>query len=315
MTTGAFHEPDAAVARLMLDETLQGASELIALGAESDALALLVDRLWRVRADAEASDWRAAASGIRRHPVMRPLLEDPYLDGALHKPRGYPGDAATLDFVYRRRPLADTVSATGRRVHAVTTGVQIADAVRTRCRAMAAEIARVAAARPTARVVSVGCGHMRELHDVPPPLLATVELVGIDQDVHSLEALAALHHRRVRPLATAVRDLVASRARVPDADLIYVSGLFDYLPDPVAQMLTVTLARALRPGGCLLIANLAPVNEEIAFMEAITDWWMIYRDRWQMSTLTHGLDGEGFDAEVGEIADGRVAVLRVERRE
>ncbi len=68
-------------------------------------------------------------------------------------------------------------------------------------------------------------------------------------------------------------------------DLIYSAGLYDYLNDEVAARLTSILFRALRPGGVLLLANLAP-NRNAAFMEAMMDWWLILRSAGELAQVT-----------------------------
>lgn len=54
--------------------------------------------------------WRSAVLEARRHDLYPVLLEEPYARDARTKPRGYAGDAHTLDFVYRHRPLESTVT-------------------------------------------------------------------------------------------------------------------------------------------------------------------------------------------------------------
>jgi hypothetical protein len=42
----------------------------------------------------------------------------------------------------------------------------------------------------------------------------------------------------------------------------------------------------LEPGGKLVIANFLPTIEDIGFMEACMDWFLVYRDRFEMMGLT-----------------------------
>jgi hypothetical protein len=214
------------------------------------------------------------------------MAADPYTAQARAKPRGYAGDAHTLDFVYGYREADAGTSAEGQRLFAVTTGVPIARAVRARCAHVAAVLEDTVRHAPNAVVLSIACGHMRELHAVPPALLGRATLLGLDQDTRSLAVLSALHPGQpLTPISGAIRGVLIGRVALPQADLIYASGLYDYLDRQVAVALTSALARSLRPGGTLLIPNITPANAEIAYMEAVMDWWMVYRDPAEMTSL------------------------------
>jgi len=72
-------------------------------------------------------------------------------------------------------------------------------------------------------------------------------------------------------------------------DLVYAAGLYDYLPTSVTQKLTRALFDALQPGGSLLIGNFLPDIATAGFMEAVMDWWLIYRSQAELLQLTAGL--------------------------
>ena len=83
-------------------------------------------------------------------------------------------------------------------------------------------------------------------------------------------------------------ELFQRRLTHPDQfDLIYATGLYDYLLDRVAQKLTRTLFRRLEPGGSLLIANFLPDIHSDGYMEAFMDWWLIFRSE---AELLHVVD-------------------------
>ncbi len=66
--------------------------------------------------------------------------------------------------------------------------------------------------------------------------------------------------------------------RDQDLDLVYAAGLYDYLPDSIAQALTARMFAMLKPGGRCYLVNFAPETYDIAYMDSYMDWQLIYRD-------------------------------------
>jgi len=290
--------------------------DLLTRSGAASALDHLVSELAVCRGVKDPDDWRRALAAAREHPVHTRLRQDPYTADAFHKPRGYAGDAHTIDVVYRHRPLPAGVSPLTVELHAVTTGVPIAEAVRARCAHVAERLAVRVAEKPDAVVVSVACGHMRELHQIAADSLHAATIVAVDQDPLTLAALPRLHPAvSITAVRAAIRQLIVGGSTIPEADFVYASGLYDYLDDRAAVALTKALVARLRPGGTLLIPNLTPSNVEVGFMEAVMDWWMVYRDERAMARL--GIHACGEDAGLTQVAyslaDGRVACLVVTR--
>jgi extracellular factor (EF) 3-hydroxypalmitic acid methyl ester biosynthesis protein len=64
-----------------------------------------------------------------------------------------------------------------------------------------------------------------------------------------------------------------------DYDLIYSSGLFDYLDVRVASRLVSNLKKLLRNNGMMIISNVRDKysNASASWMEWVADWYLIYR--------------------------------------
>jgi hypothetical protein len=284
-------------------------------GDPNGAVIGLAKDLAALRGTVPPDEWRELACASRDNPVHRRLLEDPYLRDAFLKPRGYPGDAHTLDFIYGHRDADSTVTTLGRVLLGVSTGVPIADAVRARRDYIGHIISQTARRRPNAVIGSIACGFMRELHRCDADV-SGVQFIGMDHDARTIAALPDLHpgvHLRGQQMS--VRSILTGKVELDCFDLLYASGLYDYLDDQTACALTARLVDRLRPAGQLVIANLTPANEEIACMEAVWDWWMIYRDRRGMASLLSGLNGarDSVHATTSQIADGRIACLTIKR--
>ena len=80
------------------------------------------------------------------------------------------------------------------------------------------------------------------------------------------------------------------RESEPDAyDLVYSSGLYDYLEDRIATKLTQCLFNRLRPGGKVLICNFLPQIFDAAFMESYMGWDLIYRSQDEIAELASSI--------------------------
>ena len=62
----------------------------------------------------------------------------------------------------------------------------------------------------------------------------------------------------VETVHASVRRLLTNHLELGEFDLVYSTGLFDYLRQPIGQRLVGNLFRMLRPGGRLLVANFLP---------------------------------------------------------
>jgi extracellular factor (EF) 3-hydroxypalmitic acid methyl ester biosynthesis protein len=149
--------------------------------------------------------------------------------------------------------------------------------------------------RDGARLLSVASGHARELEGslVQSPHFQG-QFVALDQDPLSCAEVQRVHAGgRVQVVNEGVRELLSdSRVeRLCDGqglgcfDLIYSAGLYDYLPDALAERLTQRLLQMLAPGGRLLIANFVPGGSGRAYMELFMDWTLVLRTEAQLREL------------------------------
>jgi extracellular factor (EF) 3-hydroxypalmitic acid methyl ester biosynthesis protein len=237
--------------------------------------------LQTVRTQVPAEDWKSSiVPDVRRHSIMDFLLQDPFTRRSFQKPRGYPGDAELLDMAYLEPDAAHTsaeVSALGRQIFEYTSAVPASKAVRERKEVLAREISSVLQRVSSPRVLSVACGHLRELKSLQKlgdPRFA--EFIAFDQDPISLKTVQNhWSYLGVRPVLGGVKHLFQND--IGRFDLVYAAGLYDYLQTNTAKTLTARLFALLNPGGTLLIANFLPDIWESGYMEAAMDWWLLHR--------------------------------------
>ena len=255
---------------------------------------LLRDALSLARAAAGSpAAWRTVIDQtIRPHPVFNRVLEDPFVHRCYAKPRGYAGDAELLDFIYQHpaaRPALDATTPCGRASANFTTNAPGPRAVRNRAWLLAEEIDRTEArAGGSTEILSLACGHLREA-SLSRALAGgrCRRFLALDQDAASL-AVVREHAGTlgVEAREGSVKTVIArSESLGGRFDFVYAAGLYDYLSDKVAARLLQALFDLTKPGGKVWIANFAPGIDDIAFMEAFMDWWLIYRDEAQMQAL------------------------------
>jgi extracellular factor (EF) 3-hydroxypalmitic acid methyl ester biosynthesis protein len=67
----------------------------------------LFAELNHIRLSVTTEEWRSfVGTTFREHRLHQLLLEEPFTRRAFYKPRGYAGDAATLDYVYASEDIA-----------------------------------------------------------------------------------------------------------------------------------------------------------------------------------------------------------------
>jgi SAM-dependent methyltransferase len=137
--------------------------------------------------------------------------------------------------------------------------------------------------------------------------------IGLDQDPLSVE----IAQQRLSPLGgnvekLSVTSLLRHRISRNKFDLIYASGIFDYLKDDLARSLASALVDFLAVGGKLIIANFTPTNAGRAYMEAVMDWNLIYRSEKELADLMPRLPS-AFDTSFTSDTNGNIAYFETVR--
>ena len=237
-----------------------------------------------------AAQWEAFVPVARRHPLTQLLHQDPFTYRAFSKPRGYAGDAEMMDFIYGREeqwapPPAEQI---GQQVFDYTTLAAAAEGVRARRAFVASRIDRLAEERNRPHILSIASGHLREASlSAAVKRRRTGRFVALDADAQSAAEVRHCYAcYGVETVTASFRGLLVKKGGAGEFDLIYSTGLFDYLNPRIARRLVTSMFRMLRPGGSLIVANFLPGIRDIGYMEAFMDWNLIYRGRGEMVDLT-----------------------------
>lgn len=253
------------------------------------------DVLLKARADFGPAEWRdRAVEIVRGHDLAALVLRCPLTMRSFERPRGYSGDAPLLDQIYG---LGDATlwphpSTVAGQVSFFVVHSSACRAVRRRRELLASAIdAACARAGAPATILSVACGHLRELDLSKASRSGGVGLMlALDQDPDSLkEVRRSVRNVRTETIEGSVRNLLANKIRFENVDFAYAAGLLDYLVAPVAMRLIERMFSYLKPGGRLLVANFTPAGEDIGYMETFMNWWLIYRTREELAALFAGL--------------------------
>jgi extracellular factor (EF) 3-hydroxypalmitic acid methyl ester biosynthesis protein len=267
--------------------------------------------------------------------LMPILMASPLDRRAYEKPLGYAGDYRMMELCFTRDLGGEGLF--GRFLHSIGQSYTLARAVVAREAVTRAAIHKAAATEGAGpvRILALAAGaaiEVRRFLDETGPLRRPVEVILLDQDRgahetahrHLTRALLERHRGTlpvtVKCLHFSVRQLLKpqtpeDRAIVSEAladlDLVYSSGLYDYLPERVAAALTQRLHSRLRAGGRLLLGNLVETPDSTWIMDYVWGWPLLYRTDETMLRLAEGLTPEPERVGITRDATGRCLFLDV----
>ena len=248
----------------------------------------------RLRDHLGRDEWANCVRRIRESELLSLVHQDPFTSRAFYKPRGYAGDAVMMDYIYSSEEdwQPPKSSSLGQGIFQYTTSAAASAGVRARREHIAEKLDQVARNNVSPEVMAVASGHLREAS-----MSSAVRrrrfgrFVALDADAESLvEVERSVGRFGVECELADIRKMLTGRMNYGTFDLIYSTGLYDYLKEKTAQKLSYHLFSMLKSGGKLVIANFLPTIDDIGYMEACMDWFLVYRDRLDMMGLTELID-------------------------
>lgn len=305
LTTDAVWQPVVCRAAVRLREDLLAAREATCGWRDEDLAYLLVEAsLGRCLAKLSTTGiWSNAnriPSGILWHDVGE-LLECGWLQHrARFKPRGYAGDHEMIARIVMQQECDDPL---GKLFDRYFLRQAAPVAVRGRTTLAAATLAECLMQKPKGpfSVVSVGAGPALDVRQglwAAEALGKRVSVTLMDYDDEALlwatEMLSELNLgrrltcERENLFRLAQRPVMASK--LPNADVLLCTGMFDYVNDQAAVELLRLFWSRLNPGGVMLVGNFAPHNPTRAYMEWIANWYLTYRTADELEALAEQAD-------------------------
>lgn len=232
-------------------------------------------------------------------------------------PRGYRGDFETITSVMTMaNAFPDT--APEHYIEQFILDTAMSQQHRNKMAVQASTLMWGLARSPSARVLSIASG-------------TAPEFAGFIRHLPRSEQVVVLNDGEAEALDLAVQTFVGSAfspvlvpgnvlRRVPQLerlgpyDCVVAGGLYDYLDDRAAVLLTrVVVERMLKPGGRFFFTNVAPSNPFRPWLDCIADWPLIERSRDQLRTLV--LEAGGGDGDLTLVRDptGLVELVTFER--
>lgn len=257
-----------------------------------------------------------------RRAMWNFILESEFIKRTNLKPRGYAGDSDMMEMLYKMEFSGN--SSFGKIFHKHPVDTKAAWAVRNRRKLIVGEINKSISAFDNSKdfkLLSIACGPAWELQDFFSESPNNyIEAVLLDQDTEALgqaknriESIPTKVPFKVTYLKESVRTIL--RSSNPEItfgkyNFIYSMGLYDYLTDSVAKVLTEKLYSMLAIGGTLIIGNYHIENETRIYMEYIMDWVLFYRDEESLMELTSDFKGK-FSVEIGFDNSGTQMFLKI----
>ena len=265
------------------------------------AISAMFERFECVAATVPADLMPAHQAFCRRllHPL---LLCCPFMNRIFTKPLGYAGDYEMMNMIVRNEQEGGSLLAKLLQTYILNQAPALA--VRNRVdyfvKKFVVETGRVAATGRAAAICSIGCGPAREvenfMRDHPLSDHAGFRLLDFNDETlgytgKRMESARRQHQRRTqiqlvkKPAQLLLKETGTSALGEERYDLIYCSGLYDYLNDRVIKALNTRLYDRLHPGGVLIVTNFDPYNPIRHIMECMFDWFLIHRDGKRLATL------------------------------
>ena len=282
----------------------------------------LMDELGQIteRLDKEQSE--TYRKFVRQSTYYKIVQEAPFYWQIMNKPNGYAGDAQMMSFIYRNQFEGQTPFGMFLHKHAVST--KACQAVRNRKLYLRQQLVELG----EGHVLSLAAGpaqEIREILDIYPD--NHYQFLALDHDMETLQKYDASNHEPrfkyalanafqiiagnymvARPRRALLKYCVPRRdfsglrrvlapvkyemshLRKESYDLVYSSGLYDYiktfpLDDSKGTVaLTKNLFELVRPGGSLIVGNFSPNNpRDLRFpMDYVYEWHLIYRTKQEM---------------------------------
>ena len=228
--------------------------------------------------------------------IMSPIIfQSQFCKYSNIKPRGYTGDFGAMELIWNAQNNEKLkfrgTSELGKKINAVTLSMDNCVANGKRVWLLKKFIDQY----KNANIASIGSGSGIEIIE-HYKTNKTNNFTLFDQDPmsyalfsHKLKTLdSALSKKTEFKKGNVYKSVLQDKS---EYSFIYSSGLFDYLNMDSAIKLAKILWGKVKSGGQLLITNAHPDNPTKLWMEYVGDWWLLYKTKQEMESISNALEG------------------------
>lgn len=241
-------------------------------------------------------------SYIRRelHPIV---LCSPFLYRTYTKPLGYAGDYEMVNMMLR--DPYEGASSFAKLLNYAMLNTEPVVAHRNRIDYLVDMLDRESSrrfGRGRARAFNLGCGPAEEvlrfLKDHDSSDLMEFDLLDFNPETleYTRERLdkarmGMARNTQMRFIPRSVHQILKAAVQpggdpeLGNYDVVYCAGLFDYLSQRVGKRLVEFFCSIAKPGGLVVVTNVADSNPRKAWMEYLMEWNLIYRGKEEMLDL------------------------------
>ena len=215
---------------------------------------------------------------------------------AYYKPKGYAGDFLMIDMLYQNKPAGD--GKLGELIDGWFLQTPAARAIRGRRVLLKSKLQQFASEKfkkgEPVHIMNLACGANRELFDFIAEYEHSelIKALCIDIDPEALEFTN--QHVNTFPHMASIKLMIENLVKwslgrssqaIGKQDIIYSSGLTDYLKKRLFIALAGKCYEHLKPGGVFMVGNFSPRNPNKSLMDNIFQWKLIHRTEEDMVSL------------------------------
>jgi extracellular factor (EF) 3-hydroxypalmitic acid methyl ester biosynthesis protein len=224
----------------------------------------------------------------RIHPLLK---YSEFFRRAYDKPLGFAGDYLTiLMLTNTQQYIGDTDYEKTINKIAIENGPS--QGHKNRITIIEQQIAALASENNNIKILSIGAGPAIELKGLFSTQSATnIEITLLDNNIETIEYIKKTYKSNsnitIQTMQASVKDILKSNILPSNEyNMIYCTGLFDYLSTRLCKALLQKMHAATIIGGNLLISNLN-INTPYKYrMELLADWHIIYRSPDELKNLS-----------------------------